>query len=273
MIERGYEPSAGLRDARNRLLPAAGESEVDLHIPQPPPDCWKHWESPKTSGVVDREPIDLAVADLIRKRRLPRLRDRAELEALGIPCPYWYAREGVVMALQAAELAALEAADANQGRNGKRQDLDKLIALAPKAVTALKTIAGLQSALTAAVHLQPKALHHAAMWRDDDLQGRYERAWNAYCEHADPLARAIVQLREVAKAAHSGLTNTPPDYFDRAFAETMRITFDALTGATEPWGATFGNFLSAARASAGLPEKSGEKLLKIFRGMRKTQSE
>jgi hypothetical protein len=272
VIQRGYRQSAKLFDARQRLLPGSADNEIDPHVPQRPPIRWKRWERPKVDEDEDFEPIDLAITDLIRAGRTPRLRDRAVLEEIGIGCPYWYAREGVVLALQAGELAALEAEDVNQQREQKRGELDELIALVPEAILNLKRIARLQPSIEAGARLRPTALHHVAMWRGDESWGQYIRAWNTYCEHVNPLAQAIMQLKKAADAARTGLTNTPPHYFDRAFAEALQITFNGLIDAAEPWGSKYAAFLNAARSSARLPEKSCERLLKTFREIDKIKS-
>ena len=98
-----------------QLLPGAE------HYSSPPPSSWKAWSRP-----TNPEPIDDAVSALIKKKRAPCLRPRADFAAEGIVCPYWYARAGVVSAITRAGLVTKEAQSFRRDFADKRDKLDLL---------------------------------------------------------------------------------------------------------------------------------------------------
>ena len=107
----------------------AGEPGRWIGVPDysTPPPTWKCWVSPKRP-----KPIDTAIMTLIDKKRAPRLRDQASLAASGVPCPYWYARAGIISAIEAAECAAIEASDARRDHKAKVQQLRSLKSVGEK---------------------------------------------------------------------------------------------------------------------------------------------
>jgi hypothetical protein len=227
-----------------------------------PPPNWKCWTRPAS-----RAPIDDAVAGL-NKKRGPRLLDRASLEKAGIVCPFWYARAGVILALEAAELTNVEADEARRHSKMKLKELDSLIEkLVPRMIKGLNSIAhAVQGPLDAAVRLHKKFMHSSSMWRGDALWDEYVRGSNDFLSHAEPLGSTLTTLLKIAGTARQGLINTPPWIFERTFAEKIQQDFQVLTGTARPsWGTVFREYWAAARASAELPLMSGERLLKKLR--------
>ena len=179
-----------------RLLPGA------KHYASSPPPNWRCWSRPQ-----EPETIDDAVTELIARRRSPKLKSRAALQAAGIECPYWYARAYVVAAIDTALSTAEEAQDlhsqtkgrirdmlakresrSRQGfpsdketdviknRHGENESLStivKLLSDAPKKLSELSScirmIALLQPALDAAVRVNPQSLHTSSLGQGDKL--------------------------------------------------------------------------------------------------------
>jgi hypothetical protein len=226
-----------------------------------PPPNWKCWTRPAS-----RAPIDDAVAGL-NKKGAPRLRDRASLEKAGIVCPFWYARAGVILAIETAELARLEVEEARHDREAKLKELDSLIKLVPRTIAGVNKIShAIQRPLFAAVRLHRKSLHTNSMWRGAELHDAYVCNSNDFSRHARPLERTLTIFLKILPAAREGLINNPPWIFERTFAEKVQQDFQVLTGTARPSrGTGFREYWAAARASAGLPEMSGERLLKKLR--------
>lgn len=272
-----------VRALTDRLLPGA-----ENYVCEPPPG-WKRWTCPKT-----REPIDDVIATLISRRRTPKLKPKAAL--VGITCPFWYARAGVVMAVETALLTAAEAEEnrrmakrgtsellgtptraqnlsaskvsakdmSNQRRSAKA--LDTLIESAGSIIEHLKTAALMQPSLDAAVRANPNSLHARAQWRNDELFETYVRSWDKFVDHANPLGEALVEIQKVARAGLRGIRNNPPDFFQRTFIEKVAQSFEELTGASTG-GVLFRDFAAAAWSSAfqDLPVPSWERIIRTLR--------
>ena len=265
-----------IRALTNRLLPGA-----EHYALQPPPD-WKPWTRPEK-----REPIDDAIAQLISRRLAPKLKPKAALE--GITCPFWYARAGVVMAV---ETALLTAENAEENRRQARLDtsellrnisplqnsvvskatarsvkaLNTLIESAGSIVEHLKMVALLERSLYAALQATPVSLHARAQWRNDELFEAYVRFCGTFVDHANPLGEALVEIQEVARAGLLGITNNPPDFFQRTFIEKAAQNFEELTGASTG-GDLFKDFAADAWASAfpTLPTPAWERTIRNLR--------
>ena len=166
-----------------RLLPGADD------YPSKPPPNWKNWTRPE-----HREPIDEAIAALISRRRPPMLKRQSV--PVWIPCPYWFARAGVVMSVETAILTEDKAAEnrriARQStsellrNNIRAQDpgisgaaakttvnsskaLNTLIAITDRIIDQLEMLGRLDPSLDAAVQANPNSLHAHAQWRTDKL--------------------------------------------------------------------------------------------------------
>jgi hypothetical protein len=228
----------------------------------PPPKSWSRW--PRFEG---HEPIDHAVAKLRDKKQM---RDKASLTEAGINCPFWYARAGVVTVFETAHLTAAEAEVRRRHYHAERADLDWAIDNGPRIIDAFNRFGKMQRPLDDAVQLNPQSLHSSAMFRADDLFDRYVRAWNELCDQAkslEPFVKALDEVLKIAREAREGISNNPPQIFERSFAEATWQTFADLTGAARPvWGPVFHEYLTATWDSAGLsPELGGEKILRKLR--------
>jgi hypothetical protein len=168
---------------------------------------------------------------LINKKRAPRLRDRASLAASGIPCPYWYARADIILAIEAAERAAIEANNARRDHKAKVQQLCSLESVGMKLPS--RTMEDLTKSSS----------------KFYDCVDRIEAAFI-------PFEAILQRLLEIAREARPSLVNNPPDVFRRTFAELIQGGFQDLTGLLEPsWGPVFLEFCTAAWNSAELPEE------------------
>ena len=165
---------------------------------------------------------------------------------------------------------AAEAEVRRRNYHAERANLDWAIDNGPRIIDAINRFGEMQRPLGDAVQLNPQSLHSSAMFRADDLLDRYVRAWNELCDQAEPLepfVKAMDEILKIAREARKGISNNPPQIFERSFAEATWHTFADLTGAASPvWGPVFREYLTAAWDSAGLsPELSGEKLLRNLR--------
>jgi hypothetical protein len=270
-----------IRALTNRLLPGAED-----YASEPPPG-WKRWTRPKK-----REPIDDVIATLISRRRVPKLKPKAAL--VGITCPFWYARAGVVMAIETAILteneakenrrlarqrtsellrsrtlaqnpAILRAAGKRMGNSAKA--LSTLIESAGSIIEHLKMVVLLEPSLYAAVQANPVSLHARTQWRNDELFEAYIRSWDKFVDHANPLAEALVDIQKVARTALLGASNNPPAYFQRTFVEKMAQSFASLTGGAATSGTVFRDFVTAAWTSA-FPDSTAPVWERIIRNLR-----
>ena len=170
--------------------------------------------------------------ELIDKKRAPRLRDQASLAASGIPCPYWYARAGIILAIEAAERAAIEANDARRDHKAKVQQLRSLESVTKKlpsrTMEDLTKMVRAVKAIGDGVRLNPQALSSRVRGQGDELWDSFVESSSKFYDCVDRIEAAFIpfeailqRLLEIAREARPSLINNPPDVFRREFVEVI----------------------------------------------------
>jgi hypothetical protein len=212
------------------------------------PPKWHPWKRPAPA-----EPID----DVVRKLKLRP----AALERRGVRCPFWFARCGIVIAVETADLVQAEVAFLR--RHYDKRVLDRLIADVSWLTERLNRIAVSFHDFDAALRLNPYFRHQEILWAGDALFERWNRHWHAFRDDCEPFANNLSELCEIALIARRNAVNNPPDEHTRTFARIIQQNFNTLTESSQSWQtAQFADYHCGARTSAGLPEISGDRLLK-----------
>ena len=138
---------------------------------------------------------------LIDKKRAPRLRDQASLAASGVPCPYWYARAGIISAIEAAECAAIEASDARRDHKAKVQQLRSLKSVGEKFTSRtmedLTKMVRAVKAIDAGVRLNPQALSSRVRGQGDELWDSFVESSNKFYDCVDRIEVACIPFEAI----------------------------------------------------------------------------
>jgi hypothetical protein len=197
-------------EAKNRLLPGASILM---------PETWRRWEEPTPPLAIDAE-----ISRLVHRQRRPRLVTRARLERSGIPCPYWYAREGTYTAAEIAMLVASRAQQAGPQRHSELAQITRRLTNAQHAV--------------AEVQLAWNGSHESLdSPRVADSLGKIQTELAAIKAH--------LGTRYVSREANVG------EAWKTSFAQSLALTWENLTGSEPRGGREFLGFIKAAWASLG----------------------
>lgn len=210
-----------------------------------PPTSWNCWKRPATSL-----PIDDAVARFIEKPRKPRIVSRDALTMRTIFCPFWHARGGIVAAVNSAD----EAMERLEEGRASAADLASLVDEAAELADRLST-------------LKRRASSAFQAARDGDVKtGSRRLAFQMAPFPADPYLEALLDvpispvvdalrnLSEGTRLARKSVAGRIADPRRAAFTASLAGTWIELTDATPTTGGPFTDFVTAAAATAGLPD-------------------
>lgn len=205
-----------------------------------PPTSWVCWRRPEPSL-----PIDDAIARFIAKSRKPRVARRDDL-ASRTPCPFWFARTGVIWALSSADEAEKRL---EEGRESAA-DLEDLVAEAADLANRLGTLkrrvtSAFQSARDGDVRILSRrlAFQPAPFAADVYLEPILDA----------PLSLVVDALRglgEGARVARRSVVGRIADPRRAAFTASLAGTWIELTDAMPTTGGPFTEFVAAAAATA-----------------------
>lgn len=210
---------------------------------------WEPWTLPPKLQPIDRE-ITIQIKRRDAGTREPRLRTREGLAAIGIECPYYYARLMTVIAADDGTDRVKQVARARSGGAERLRELSRQALTIAERIDAFLEeyrvfdLYSLDNRPASRANFEESKAHH---WNVNDNFNRVRVA---------PDGLRVLAALAIERKERIAPSNAPGDIWRQVFAERMGYTWRDLTGKNPSETSTyFLNFVEAAFDSLGGPEE------------------